>query len=73
MIFAATNGFLDDLELNHCGPFEHELYQFLDTQHAGMLDEINQTGKMSDELNEKLSGALREFTDQFKATHGLEG
>src|SRR5262247_1749542 len=37
IIFAGTNGFLDDLEVPECRPFEQMLYKFLDTSYPEVL------------------------------------
>jgi F-type H+-transporting ATPase subunit alpha len=35
IVFAATQGYLDHLEVAQVGPFEHELYSFFEGKHAG--------------------------------------
>src|ERR1700683_2972851 len=37
IIWAGTNGYLDDLPLNQCKAFEEELYRFVENAHPGML------------------------------------
>ena len=39
IIYAGTNGFLDDLEVSECRAFEQSFYRFLDTSHAALAGE----------------------------------
>src|SRR5262247_1010113 len=48
IIYAGTNGFLDDLEVPECRPFEQMLYKFLDTSYPEVLKKLRATGKLED-------------------------
>src|SRR4029077_849151 len=37
IIYAATNKYLDDLEVSECSRFEQELFPFMDTNYSGVL------------------------------------
>src|SRR6187397_950344 len=37
IIYAATNGYMDDLDVADCRPFEQSFYRFLDTSHGALL------------------------------------
>jgi F-type H+-transporting ATPase subunit alpha len=63
IIFAGTNGFLDDLQLDDSGPFETGLYEFLDTSHANLGKRIAERK----ELDDALRAETREVLDEFKA------
>ena len=65
-IFCGANGHLDDLELNDLARFESELANHMDRNHAAILQEIVDTGELSDELTEKLNNAIKAFKDVFK-------
>ena len=67
IIFAATNGFLDDLEVSACREFEMELYKFLDSRHPGTLVAIAEKKKLDDDLTKELSQAITSFKEEFKA------
>jgi F-type H+-transporting ATPase subunit alpha len=66
IIYAATNGFLDQLPVDQCRPFERELYQHFDLHHADLLKQVVEKG-LTDELKEALGRAIREVVEQFKA------
>ena len=44
IIYAGTNGYLDDLEVEDCLPFERELYKYLDTQGRELMQELAAKG-----------------------------
>jgi len=66
IIYAATNGFLDDVALGKVAEWETKFYRFIDTTHPEIGEEIvarsvNARDKMSKELLQKLSEAVKEF------------
>jgi F-type H+-transporting ATPase subunit alpha len=68
IIFAGSNGHLDDLPVGQCLTFERELYQYFDVHHKDLLGAIREKGGVTDELKEKLKKAVVECKEQFKAT-----
>src|SRR5205814_3549766 len=54
IIFAGTNGYLDDLAVEHCRKFEAELYRFVENSHRSLLDEIRTKKNLDDELKGKV-------------------
>ena len=70
IIYAGTNGYLDDLTIEQCRPFEKELYDYLDAQGAGgTLDQLREKGKIDDELKIAMESALLECKAAFLARH----
>ena len=70
IIYAGANGYLDDLTIAQCRPFEQELYDYLDAQGTGgMLDHIREKGKMDDKLKAAMESALNECKTAFLARH----
>jgi F-type H+-transporting ATPase subunit alpha len=67
IIFAATNGFLDDVAVERLQQYEEELYKFLDTRKPGILSAIAEKKVMDDALKAEISGALQEFGTHFAA------
>ncbi|BCW99306.1 MAG: ATP synthase subunit alpha [Armatimonadota bacterium] len=70
IIYAATSGYLDDIPVSECQRFESELYTFLDAKYPDVVQEIQSTGKFTDEAEQKVQTALEEFRRSFKAAHG---
>ncbi|MEW5977519.1 MAG: F0F1 ATP synthase subunit alpha [Acidobacteriota bacterium] len=65
IIFAATNGYLDSLEVSSCGLFEQELYRFLDNHHPALGQKILEKRQLDDALRSELRGVLDEFKERF--------
>jgi F-type H+-transporting ATPase subunit alpha len=63
-IFAGTNGYLDDVDPAAVQTFESDLLGFMHDRHQDILDEIAQTGALSDDLTDRLKAAISEFKEQ---------
>jgi F-type H+-transporting ATPase subunit alpha len=72
VIYAGTNGWLDDLPVEECRPFEQELYRFFENAHPGLLAEIREKKNLDDALKGKLNDALKEFKTRFVQEHKLK-
>jgi len=64
IIWAATNGYLDDVETPRVKEFETALYRFLESAHAELLPTIAKEKTISDETGELLRTAIVEFRRQ---------
>jgi len=67
IIFAGTNGYLDDLDVADCRPFEQSLYRFLDTSYSGVLKKIRERKAIDDETKGELQKVLKEAKEMFKS------
>ena len=67
IIFAGTNGYLDDLDVADCRPFEQSLYRFLDTSYSGVLKKIRERKALDDETKGELQKVLKEAKEMFKS------
>jgi F-type H+/Na+-transporting ATPase subunit alpha len=65
IIYAGTNGMLDDLPLDQIRAFEQELYRFLENAHPAILITIKEKKTIDDDLKAKLNSALQEFKARF--------
>ena len=65
IIYAGTNGFLDDIEVADCGRFERALYDFMDTNQAGLVKKIAEKKKLEDDLKGEIDKALTIFKEWF--------
>ncbi len=63
-LYAANEGYLDDIELNKIGSFERGLHDALKSQAGDLMKQINETGAYTDEI---LQG-LRKVIEDFKST-----
>jgi F-type H+-transporting ATPase subunit alpha len=68
VIWAATNGFVDDIPLDQVRRFESELLRFIETSHPGILGGIREKKTLTDDIKAQLELALRDFKDRFSTT-----
>ena len=66
IIYAATNGYLDNIPVNQCRRFEQELYPFMADRYPDIAHTVEKTGVLDDATLEKLKRAIEEFKGQFK-------
>ena len=69
-IFAGTNGYLDEIPLEHVQRFESEFLETMELKHADLLDAIAVKRELTDEITSKLHGVLEPFAESFKASMG---
>src|SRR5271169_6725108 len=65
IIFAGTNGLLDDLAVEQCRPFEAELYKFLENSRPAIFNTLREKKTLDDALRGELQGAVKEFKARF--------
>lgn len=66
LIYAGTNGWVDDYPVNCLRRFEQELYAFFDTKYSNLLEAIRTQKQLTDEIRKQLDSALEEFKQIFK-------
>ena len=64
-LFAANEGFLDDVEVHKVVDFEAALHSYLNSEHADLLAKINESGGFDDEI----AGAMKQAIENFKANN----
>jgi F-type H+-transporting ATPase subunit alpha len=69
-IWLGTSGQLDSVPVADVTRFEKDFLDHLRRNHAGVLAEIRDTGKLTDENIERLRGLVDEFKKQFTASDG---
>ena len=70
MIFAGTNGLLDDIEAPEIRRFEESFFRFLDTSQPGLLEKIRTRKAIDDEVKKDLQKAITEAKERFKNERG---
>src|SRR6187200_2036861 len=65
VIYAGTNGFLDQIGTADVGAYETEMYRFFDARHPDLLKTIADKKQIDDELKAQIGAALKEFSQQF--------
>jgi F-type H+-transporting ATPase subunit alpha len=68
ILFAGTNGYLDEIPLGEVRRFEREFLETMELKHKDILDTISGTGDLNDETIAKLRQILDSFTNNFKVS-----
>jgi F-type H+-transporting ATPase subunit alpha len=63
-LYAANEGYLEDIELNKVLDFEASLLSYMNSENAELMDKINNSGDYNDDIEAQFKVAL----EQFKAT-----
>src|SRR6202522_414037 len=69
ILYAGTQGLLDDLEVSELRAFEDGLYPYLDSAHPDILADIVSKKSLDDDLRNRLKSALTEYKQNFLAEH----
>ncbi|MFS8534707.1 MAG: F0F1 ATP synthase subunit alpha [Limnochordales bacterium] len=67
VIYAATNGYLDDLPVESVRKWEAGFLNFMRTERPEILETIRTTGQLSEETENQLKQAIVEFKGRFVA------
>ena len=66
VIFAGVNGYLDNIAENQIVSFEEQLLRDIKLNKTEFIEELNSTGKISDDLEKKLKSYISDFAGSFK-------
>ncbi len=67
VIFAGTNGYLDDVQVNAVKKFEAELLRFMTSKNQALLNDIKAKKQLDDDLKARLKSSIEEFKKSFTA------
>ena len=67
IIYAGTNGFVDELPATALKKYEQELYSFIESRHPDVFADILKKRELDGDLRAKMTKALEEFKAVFKA------
>ncbi|HEY9417259.1 MAG TPA: F0F1 ATP synthase subunit alpha [Pseudonocardia sp.] len=69
-IFLGTQGHLDSVPVADIGRFESDFLDHMRRNNEGVLAEIRDTGKLSDDATERIVNAVKDFKKGFTASDG---
>jgi F-type H+-transporting ATPase subunit alpha len=67
VIFAGTNGYVDEVPVESVKKFEQELLRFATSKYASLLGEIATKKQIDDEMKARVKAAIEEFKKSFSA------
>ena len=65
-IFTGVSGYLDDIELNKIKKFETDLLEKVRNDHADILENINSSGKLEDDIKGKIIEVIELIKKDYK-------
>jgi F-type H+-transporting ATPase subunit alpha len=65
VIWAASNGFADDVPVEDVRAFEAELLKFVENSHPGLLQAIREKKNLTDEIRADLTQVLKDFKENW--------
>ena len=66
IIWAATNGYIDDVAIDNVRSFEPELLQFVESSHPALLEAIREKKALNDDITADLKQVLADFKTLWK-------
>ncbi|MGE5110259.1 MAG: F0F1 ATP synthase subunit alpha [Acidobacteriaceae bacterium] len=67
IIYAGTNGFLDDLAVEQCRPFEKSLYAYVETMNPGLLKTMEEKKALDDTIKADMNKTIAAAKERFLA------
>ena len=67
ILFAGTQGLIDDIPVAEVRAYEEQFHRFMQTRYASVLAAIRDKKVLDDEIKQALTGAIREVNEQFSA------
>ena len=71
IVYAGTNGYLDDLPVTAVREFETGLYAALDKDYADLMHDLRAKYELTDPIEAKLKKAIETFKAEFTKTKGI--
>ncbi|MDQ3193756.1 MAG: F0F1 ATP synthase subunit alpha [Bacteroidota bacterium] len=68
IIYAAANGYLDDIPVNDIQRYQNDFMQEIENMHEDILKSIRETKDLTKETTEKMNKVMKDFSERFKST-----
>jgi F-type H+-transporting ATPase subunit alpha len=68
ILFAGTQGYLDEFQVSDIRAFEVGLYKYFESGQSDLLAELTTKKALDDDIRAKLHAALKEYAANFKAS-----
>lgn len=67
VIYAVTNGFLDEVDIGGVGAWERGFHEHMAAMHQDVLDDVREGGELTEDVEKRLVAAIEEFNEAFGA------
>ena len=71
IIYAGSNGYLDELPVDALADYESEHYNYIESNEPSIFSDLVAEEQFTDGIKDKLNKVLTSFGETFKATKGL--
>jgi F-type H+-transporting ATPase subunit alpha len=72
IMYAVTNGYLDDIPVESIRDFETKLYDYMGSVHPEVVDGIREKRTLDDDLTAQLKAAIDEFKQGYQPEHVVQ-
>ncbi len=67
VIYAVTNGFLDEVDVEGVGAWERGFHEHMAAMRQDVLDDLREGGELTEDVEKRLVAAIEEFNEAFGA------
>jgi F-type H+-transporting ATPase subunit alpha len=67
VLFAGTQGYLDDLKVSDIRAFEDGLHKYFETAQSALMNDLTEKKQLDDDIKNRLHAAMKEYKENFKA------
>jgi F-type H+-transporting ATPase subunit alpha len=60
-LFAANEGYIEDIDVKKIGDFESALLAYMKSQHADLMKQVNESGDWNSDIEAGFRGALEKY------------
>jgi F-type H+-transporting ATPase subunit alpha len=69
-LYAAKNGILDQVDAEEVAKFAGKMLRDFRDKHADLMEELETSGKLSDELDAKIGAAMKAVLEEYQLVKG---
>ena len=67
VLFAGTQGYLDDVKVEQIRAFEDGLHKYFENQQSALMADLTQKKQIDDDIRSRLHAAMKDYKETFKA------
>jgi F-type H+-transporting ATPase subunit alpha len=72
ILFAGTQGYLDDLKVSDIRAFEDGMHKYFANQQSDLMNALTDKKQLDDDIKNRLHAAMKEYKENFKAQQQTE-
>jgi len=68
MLFAGTQGYLDQFQVSEIRGFEDGLYPYMESAQSALMEDLTNKKQLDDDIKGRLHAALKEYSENYKSS-----